>query len=247
MGSCTTSASSRRRLCTGCSRPRRNLSGSAPATTSQRARGCSSSSCAICSGSAVSAKRGGSSSRSSSAAAWKASSTSGRRTRSTASLVCNTTSSMSRSSTAPVDMTRPSATSGEEAARRSIAPSISTCSAPWASIASLTARTSAAALGPAISIARPPVPGPVEDGASPAAPGGLELTRAISTRPRGVRTPGSSSSSCGTPLARSSASVVATRLPATRRTRGFSMRASITSRSSPSRPTEVTPTGRPAS
>ena len=39
-------------------------------------------------------------------------------------------------------------TAGEDAARRSIAPSISTCSAPWPSIASLTALTSSAALGP---------------------------------------------------------------------------------------------------
>ena len=90
---------------------------------------------------------------------------------------------MSSLSTAPVAIIRPSATSGEEAARRSIAPSISTCSAPCASIASLTARTCAAALGPATSIA----PGP--------------RRRAISTRPRGVRTSVCSSSSCGRPLA----------------------------------------------
>ena len=137
---------------------------------------------------------------------------------------------MSWSRTAPVATIRPSATSGEEAARRSIAPSISTCSAPWASIASLTARTSAAALGPATSIA----------------PAGLEPTRAISTLPSGVRTPGSSSSSCGD--AARAQQRVGGRDEAARgqaHTRLFDA-ASITSCSSPSRPTEVTPTRRPA-
>ena len=100
-----------------------------------------------------------------------------------------------RSSTAPVDITRPSDTSGEDAARRSIAPSISTCSAPWPSIASLTARTSAAALGPATSTA------PGSASAWRSAP-----RRAVFARRR-------ASSSCGMPLARSSSSVVATRLP----------------------------------
>ncbi len=103
----------------------------------------------------------------------------GRRTSSTAAVVRRTTSSMSSLRIAPVDITRPSATSGEEAARRSIAPSISTCSAPWASIASATRRASAAAEGPATSI----VPAP--------------FRRAIRTSPSGVRIAVRSSSSCG--------------------------------------------------
>ena len=68
---------------------------------------------------------------------------------------------------------------------------------PWASIASLTARTSAAALGPATSIA----------------PAGLASARPAPCRGACAR-PVSSSSSCGMALARSSPSVVATRLPA---------------------------------
>ena len=103
-------------------------------------------------------------------------------------------------------MRRPSATAGEDAARRSIAPSISTCSAPCASIASLTARTSAAALGPATSIA----PGSCRRATAPG------RAACASPSPRAARV--------GWPLARSRPSVVATRLPAARSTRGFSMR-----------------------
>ena len=146
-------------------------------------------------------------------------------TRSTASTVLATTCSMSSPRTAPVAISSPSATAGEEAARRSIAPSISTCSAPSSIIASLTARTSAAALGPATSTV----------------PGSESLAR--TTSPSGVLTPVCARRSWATPLARSSSPVVATRLPAARCRRGFSMRASITSCASPSRPIEVTPTG----
>src|SRR6185312_6590444 len=87
---------------------------------------------------------------------------------------------------------------------------------------------SAAAEGPATSI----VPAP--------------RRRAIRTSPSGVRLPVRSTSSCGTPLARSSSSVVATSAPASSRTGGFSMRKSITSWASPSRPIDVAPTVRPA-
>ena len=76
------------------------------------------------------------------------------------------------------------------------------------------------------------------DGARPRAAWPARLRRAASSRPSARRR------SCATPLARSSSPVVATRLPSARFRRGFSMRASITSCASPSRPIEVTPTRR---
>ena len=95
-------------------------------------------------------------------------------------------------------------------------------------IASPTARTSAAALGPATSTM----------------PGSENL--AITTSPSGVLIPVCSRRWWRAGLARSSGPVLATRLPAASLTRGLEMRASITSCSSPSRPIEVTPTARPA-
>ena len=128
----------------------------------------------------------------------------------------------------PVAITSPSATAGEEAARRSIAPSISTCSAPSSSIASLTARTSAAALGPATSTA----PGSRQ-------PRDHDFARAACAR-----------RSAPAARARRRSRAAARRssprgCPPAACMRGLSMRASITSCSSPSRPTDVTPTGAP--
>ena len=154
--------------------------------------------------------------------------TAGRRTSSTASRVCATTCSMSSCS-----------------------------AAPWI------------ARGRRRPPGRRPRGGPTRRRSAPARPRGRASRRRPRARPRrrrgrrsrcplGVQ-PGDQHAAEGSAhaglqhqlvrdrAARSSASVVATRLPAQSSTRGFSMRMSITSRSSPSRPTEVTPTRRPRS
>ena len=121
-------------------------------------------------------------------------------------------------------MISPSQTSGAEAARRSMAPSISTWSAPCCEH-QLADR--AHLLGGAR-------PGDLDDaGLLAGAPPARARAACGPRSPTAART--------AAPLARSSSSVVASRLPAGSATRGLSMRASITSCSSPSRPTEVTP------